>query len=85
MVVCTSVTWGNGQTLESCDQPPPLPWVFHHALWCRNQYKTEKMCWDTSAICSDDPNFGGTGNRTQGDMYPAAPNVDHCQVCRCRG
>lgn len=38
-----------------------------------------KLAWDEKAICSDDPNFRGKGNRKSGDVYGAAPNVDHSQ------
>ena len=27
----------------------------------------------------DDPNFRGRGNRSSGDIFPAAPNIDHSQ------
>ncbi len=40
------------------------------------------MAWDSSAICSNNPAYGGRGNPKQGDDYAAAPNVDHSQVGR---
>lgn len=27
----------------------------------------------------DDPNFRGRGNRSSGDIFAAAPNIDHSQ------
>jgi alpha-amylase len=27
----------------------------------------------------DDPNFRGRGNRSSGDFFTAAPNIDHSQ------
>lgn len=38
-----------------------------------------RMSWDESAIVGDDPNFGGTGNKSTGDLFHAAPNIDHTQ------
>lgn len=38
-----------------------------------------RLAWDESAIVSDDPNFGGRGNKSTGDFFHAAPNVDHTQ------
>jgi glycosidase len=38
-----------------------------------------RLAWDERAIVSDDPHFGGKGNRSQGDNFPAAPNIDHSQ------
>jgi hypothetical protein len=32
-----------------------------------------------SADAGDDPNFGGRGNRSSGDFFTAAPNIDHSQ------
>jgi len=42
-----------------------------------------RLAWDASAICSNNPAFGGRGNPKQGDDYAAAPNIDHSQVCVC--
>jgi hypothetical protein len=42
-----------------------------------------RLAWDSSAICSNNPAYGGRGNPKQGDDYAAAPNVDHSQVCVC--
>lgn len=39
-----------------------------------------RLAWDASAICSNNPAFGGRGNPKQGDDYAAAPNIDHSQV-----
>ncbi|EFJ47473.1 hypothetical protein VOLCADRAFT_74960 [Volvox carteri f. nagariensis] len=38
-----------------------------------------RLAWDASAICSNNPAFGGRGNPKQGDDYAAAPNIDHSQ------
>lgn len=38
-----------------------------------------RLAWDASAICSNNPSFGGRGNPKQGDDYAAAPNIDHSQ------
>jgi alpha-amylase len=36
-----------------------------------------RLPWDASAVCNNNPAFGGTGNHKTGDDYPAAPNIDH--------
>ena len=45
------------------------------------------MAWDPTAICSNNPQYGGRGNPKQGDEFEAAPNIDHTQVgasmCMC--
>ena len=38
-----------------------------------------RLPWDTSAICCNNPVFGGTGNHKTGEDYVAAPNIDHTQ------
>lgn len=38
-----------------------------------------RMNWDDRAIVSDDPHFQGRGNRSSGDFFHAAPNIDHSQ------
>jgi hypothetical protein len=38
-----------------------------------------RLPWDTSAICNNNPTFGGTGNHKTGEDYTAAPNIDHTQ------
>lgn len=38
------------------------------------------MAWDATAICHNNPAYGGKGGGKQGDDYPAAPNIDHTQV-----
>lgn len=40
-----------------------------------------RLAWDKSAICCNNPTFGGTGNAKTGEDYVAAPNIDHTQVC----
>lgn len=35
-----------------------------------------KLAWDDSAVCSGDE-FGGKGAPKIGDLYSAAPNIDH--------
>ena len=44
-----------------------------------------RMAWDARAIVGDDPNFRGRGNRSSGDIFAAAPNIDHSQVRGGRG
>eukprot|EP00891_Asterochloris_glomerata_P008154 jgi/Astpho2/8154/e_gw1.00120.89.1_t len=38
-----------------------------------------RMDWDARAIVRDDKKFGGRGNRSSGDSWPGAPNLDHSQ------
>lgn len=38
-----------------------------------------RLAWDKSAICHDNPAYGGGGGKKTGDDYPAAPNIDHSQ------
>ncbi|XP_039068556.1 uncharacterized protein LOC120214821 [Hibiscus syriacus] len=38
-----------------------------------------KLAWGPEAIVCDDPNFQGRGNPSSGDIFHAAPNVDHSQ------
>eukprot|EP00798_Chlamydomonas_sp_ICE-L_P005880 gene5880-30737_t len=39
-----------------------------------------RLAWDASHLTSNNEEFGGTGaNKTWGDDYTAAPNVDHTQ------
>nr|XP_043631964.1 alpha-amylase 3, chloroplastic-like [Erigeron canadensis] len=38
-----------------------------------------KLAWGPEAIVSDDPNFQGRGNTSSGDIFHAAPNIDHSQ------
>ncbi|KAG9140183.1 hypothetical protein Leryth_015799 [Lithospermum erythrorhizon] len=38
-----------------------------------------KLNWDDRAIVSDDPHFQGRGNKSSGDNFHAAPNIDHSQ------
>ncbi|WCJ25592.1 Alpha-amylase [Euphorbia peplus] len=38
-----------------------------------------KLAWGPEAISCDDPNFQGRGNPSTGDIFHAAPNVDHSQ------
>ncbi len=39
-----------------------------------------RLAWDKSAICCNNPAFGGTGSAKTGEDYVAAPNIDHTQV-----
>lgn len=39
-----------------------------------------RLAWDSTAICCNNPAYGGRGNPKQGDDYTAAPNIDHTQV-----
>ena len=38
-----------------------------------------RLAWDATAIVSDDAHFRGKGNRSTGDSFGAAPNIDHSQ------
>lgn len=38
-----------------------------------------RLNWDDRAIVSDDAHFQGRGNRSSGDFFHAAPNIDHSQ------
>lgn len=38
-----------------------------------------KIAWGPEAIVCDDPNFQGRGNPSTGDIFHAAPNIDHSQ------
>ncbi|XP_021905353.1 uncharacterized protein LOC110820232 [Carica papaya] len=38
-----------------------------------------KLAWGPEAIVCDDPNFQGQGNPSNGDIFHAAPNIDHSQ------
>lgn len=41
-----------------------------------------RLAWDKSAICSNNPAFGGSGGMKSAEDYPAAPNIDHSQARR---
>ncbi|XP_029127408.1 alpha-amylase 3, chloroplastic isoform X2 [Cajanus cajan] len=38
-----------------------------------------RLNWDDSAVVGDDPHFQGKGNKSSGDNFHAAPNIDHSQ------
>ncbi|KAI3846543.1 hypothetical protein MKX03_008225 [Papaver bracteatum] len=38
-----------------------------------------RLKWDDSAVVADDPHFQGRGNKSSGDNFHAAPNIDHSQ------
>ncbi|XP_010256483.1 PREDICTED: alpha-amylase 3, chloroplastic-like [Nelumbo nucifera] len=38
-----------------------------------------KLNWDDRAVVGDDPHFQGRGNKSSGDNFHAAPNIDHSQ------
>ena len=38
-----------------------------------------QLSWNSDAIISNDPNFQGTGNYSSGEIFYAAPNIDHSQ------
>lgn len=38
-----------------------------------------KLAWGSEAIVCDDPKFQGHGNPSSGDIFHAAPNIDHSQ------
>lgn len=47
-----------------------------HGVW--NKFGG-KLDWDQRAIVSDQYEFKGRGNRSSGDCFGAAPNIDHSQ------
>jgi alpha-amylase len=38
-----------------------------------------RLAWDATAVCNNNPSFGGKGAPKTGDDYVAAPNIDHTQ------
>ncbi|KAI3467396.1 hypothetical protein Pfo_024059 [Paulownia fortunei] len=38
-----------------------------------------RLNWDDCAVVADDPHFQGRGNKSSGDNFHAAPNIDHSQ------
>ncbi|KAK4261171.1 hypothetical protein QN277_004209 [Acacia crassicarpa] len=38
-----------------------------------------RLNWDDRAVVSDDPHFQGRGNKSSGEHFHAAPNIDHSQ------
>lgn len=38
-----------------------------------------RINWDDRAVVADDPHFQGRGNKSSGDNFHAAPNIDHSQ------
>ncbi|PHT33992.1 Alpha-amylase 3, chloroplastic [Capsicum baccatum] len=38
-----------------------------------------RLNWDERAVVADDPHFQGRGNKSSGDNFHAAPNIDHSQ------
>ncbi|PIN17014.1 Alpha-amylase [Handroanthus impetiginosus] len=38
-----------------------------------------RLNWDDRAVVADDPHFQGKGNKSSGDNFHAAPNIDHSQ------
>ncbi|KAM7487400.1 hypothetical protein LguiB_024884 [Lonicera macranthoides] len=38
-----------------------------------------KLNWDDRAVVADDPHFQGRGNKSSGENFHAAPNIDHSQ------
>jgi len=38
-----------------------------------------RLAWDKTAICKNNPEFGGQGNSKREEDYTAAPNIDHSQ------
>ncbi|GMP94114.1 hypothetical protein CsSME_00043690 [Camellia sinensis var. sinensis] len=38
-----------------------------------------RLNWDDRAVVADDPHFQGKGNKSSGDCFHAAPNIDHSQ------
>ncbi|KAG6713132.1 hypothetical protein I3842_05G136400 [Carya illinoinensis] len=48
----------------------------HNGIW--NIYGG-LLNWDDRAVVADDPHFQGRGNKSSGDNFHAAPNIDHSQ------
>lgn len=48
----------------------------HNGVW--NIYGG-RLNWDDRAVVGDDPHFQGRGNKSSGDNFHAAPNIDHSQ------
>ncbi|KAL8161546.1 hypothetical protein V2J09_013035 [Rumex salicifolius] len=48
----------------------------HNGAW--NIYGG-RLNWDDRAVVGDDPHFQGRGNKSSGDNFHAAPNIDHSQ------
>ncbi|BFG16618.1 hypothetical protein CerSpe_028920 [Prunus speciosa] len=38
-----------------------------------------RLNWDARAVVADDPHFEGRGNKSSGECFHAAPNIDHSQ------
>ncbi|KAG8366299.1 hypothetical protein BUALT_Bualt17G0061900 [Buddleja alternifolia] len=38
-----------------------------------------RLNWDDRAVVADDPHFQGRGNKSSGECFHAAPNIDHSQ------
>lgn len=38
-----------------------------------------RLNWDDRAVVADDPHFQGRGNKSSGEHFHAAPNIDHSQ------
>lgn len=38
-----------------------------------------RLNWDDRAVVADDPHFQGRGNKSSGESFHAAPNIDHSQ------
>ncbi|KAK4263408.1 hypothetical protein QN277_028819 [Acacia crassicarpa] len=48
----------------------------HNGVW--NKFGG-RLNWDDRAVVADDPHFQGKGNKSSGDNFHAAPNIDHSQ------
>eukprot|EP00850_Spirogloea_muscicola_P011008 SM000066S20483 [mRNA] locus=s66:593967:600493:- [translate_table: standard] len=48
----------------------------HKGVWNRFGGKLD---WNETAIVCDDPTYQGKGNKSRGDFFGAAPNIDHSQ------
>lgn len=48
----------------------------HNGIW---NIFGGRLNWDDRAIVCDDPHFQGAGNKSSGDFFHAAPNIDHSQ------
>eukprot|EP00983_Pelagomonas_calceolata_P063605 1147814-Pelagomonas_calceolata.AAC.1 len=94
-----SKLWGAPQYIPHCLIPPAYGWPNLYVYSMFRLYPSYndgedgkwnkyggRLAWDASAICNNNPAFGGRGNPKQGDDYAAAPNIDHSQgqVICCR-
>ena len=84
--------YGSAEELKACievlkanDLKPIADIVINHR--CAHEQGSDgkwnkfggRMEWNASQICSNNPDFGGRGERKPQEDYTAAPNIDHSQ------